>query len=49
VHEPRGCVSFTLDLLDHRMIAGADGKAWESVALEAVGGTFCSGGRSIWP
>ena len=36
VHEPGGCVSLTLDLVDHRLIAEADDGARDSFALEAM-------------
>jgi hypothetical protein len=36
MHEPGGWVSLTLDLVDHRLMAKADGGARESFALEAM-------------
>ncbi len=36
VHEPSGCVSLTLDLVDYRLMAKADGGARESFAFEAM-------------
>lgn len=36
VHEPGGCVSLTLDFVDDRLIAEADGGARDSFALEAM-------------
>lgn len=36
VHEPGGCVSLSLDLVDHRLVAEADGGAREGFALTAM-------------
>lgn len=36
VHESGGCVTLTLDLVNHRLIAESDGGARESFALEAM-------------
>ncbi|WP_099826901.1 DUF5996 family protein [Oceaniglobus indicus] len=37
VHEAGGCVTATLDLVDHRLVVEADGGAQEAFALEPMG------------